>query len=239
MTQTDTGTKHAVYSESHAVIDHMREAVASGEQWFSALLGAVRAWPLAEEEVGERSYRYLVAGQAFDWLLLAERLTAEITDFVPEDELHDLLFYGRPPLETTDEELQEMLGAKYKAHLNFVYGVRVEAALQMAVGDEVRKEQHATQFSEKTGRTDDEVHLRIYGKPFAELAECFRAESGRSESEWLSLAGLSEWRYWLFQYRIKNSDPEKVASDTRKGLAALQGLERAAREKRRGSGDED
>jgi hypothetical protein len=210
----------------------MREAVSSGEHWFSALLGAVRAWPLSEEQVGERAYRYLVAGQAFDWLLLAERLTAEITDFIPEDESHDLLFYGRPP-ETSDEELQEMLGAKYKAHLNFVYGVRVEAALQMAVGDEVRKEQHATHFSEKNGRSDDEVHQRIYGKPFAELAESFRAESGRDESEWLSLAGLSEWRYWLFQYRIKNSDPEKVASDTRKGLAALQRLERAAREKLR------
>ena len=53
--------------------------------------------------------------------------------------------------------------------------------------------------------------------------------SGMRASLQLSLAGLNEWRYWLFQYRIKNCDPEKVASDTRKGLAVLQRLEMCAK----------
>ena len=49
------------------------------------------------------------------------------------------------------------------------------------------------------------------------------------DPERVSLADLSEWRYWLFQYRVKMCDPAKVASDTRKGLAFLQRLEWAHR----------
>jgi len=34
----------------------------------------------------------------------------------------------------------------------------------------------------------------------------------------MSLAELKEFTYWLFKYRIKNTDKERVASDTRKAL---------------------
>jgi len=75
---------------------------------------------------------------------------------------------------------------------------------------------------------DDEAFLRIYGKPQSELLCEFATESG-VDLEQMSLGDLSEWRYWLFQYRVKNCDPAKVASDTRKGLAMLQRLEHATR----------
>ena len=47
-------------------------------------------------DVGGRTYRYLVGGEAFDWLLLAERLCDEIEDLIPDDEREALLFL-RPP----------------------------------------------------------------------------------------------------------------------------------------------
>ncbi len=238
MTQTEAGTDRDAATEAGAVISRLRDSVAAGEHWFAAMMTAIRSWPLPEEQVGDRSFRYLVAGQAFDWLLLAERLATEIADFIPEVELDALLFNGELPIEpeTADDALQELLGAKYKAHLNFTYGIRVEAALQLAVAEEVQKERHSTLVWDSNGRTDDEVHERIYGKPLADLLAAFRAESARS-GEWLSLGDLSEWRYWLFQYRIKNCDPEKVASDTRKGLAALHRLEQAARTGREATPD--
>jgi hypothetical protein len=38
------------------------------------------------------------------------------------------------------------------------------------------------------------------------------------------LSDLHEFTYWLFKHRVNNSDPARVASDTRKGLAMLSRL---------------
>jgi hypothetical protein len=38
--------------------------------------------------------------------------------------------------------------------------------------------------------------------------------------------------YWLFQYRVKMADPARVASDTRRGLAALSQIEHDVRLRR-------
>src|SRR5437867_7996914 len=105
---------------------------------------AVRDWPLPEESIGERTYRYLVGGEAFDWLLLTERLCDEIEELIPDDEREALLFHGRLPEDVDEHDVERLLGAKHRAHLNFVYGVRVEEALQLAVADEVQQEWFAS-----------------------------------------------------------------------------------------------
>jgi hypothetical protein len=227
----ETDTTSDVRVEAQRLISEMRSSVESGDQhWFHALLHAVRNWPLSGETKDERDFHYLVGGEAFDWLLLAERLCDEMADLIPEDEAEALLFHERLPLHTDEADFEALLGAKYKPHLNFVYGVRVEAALQVAVQEEVRKELAATRVWDNNGHVEDEAFQRIYGKPSTELLAEFRASAGAG-SEWLSLAELSEWRYWLFRYRVKNCDPAKVASDTRKGLLMLQTLDRAARQR--------
>lgn len=211
------------------IVAAFRHAVRSGEQdWFFSLMAAVRAWPLPAETVGEREYRYLVGGEAFDWLLLAERLLEEVDDVIPAEEAEALLFAERLPMDVTEADFQQLLGAKYKAHLNFVYGVRVEGALRIAVSEEVCKEHSGSRVWEN-GRADEEAFARIYDRPHDDLLAEFRAAAGITDPEWLSLAELSEWHYWLFQYRVRNCDPARVASDTRKGLAYLQRLEHARR----------
>src|SRR4051812_1473545 len=61
----------------------MRQQVLDGTHWFEAVLDAIGRWRLPEERVGNRTYRYLTGGDAFDWLLLAERLIDEMPDLVP------------------------------------------------------------------------------------------------------------------------------------------------------------
>ncbi len=225
--QTDTTGDTLV--EAQRLIGEMRDSVESGDQhWFHALLHAVRNWPLSDETNGERQFHYLVGGEAFDWLLLAERLCEEMTDLIPEREVEALLFHEKLPLQTGEADFEGLLGAKYRPHLNFVYGVRVEAALQIAVQEEVRKELTAGRLWDSSDHVEDEAFQRIYGKSSAELLAAFKAVVGR-DSERFSLAELSEWHYWLFQYRVQNSDPAKVASDTRKGLMMLQMLGSRAR----------
>ncbi|TMB99970.1 MAG: hypothetical protein E6J42_01995 [Chloroflexi bacterium] len=211
--------------EAVQIIADLGAAVARGEEhWFFCMLTAVRRWPLPAEQVNGRTFRYLVGGEAFDWLLLAERLCEELTELVPADEVEGLLFHGRLPVEMRGDELQRLLGAKYRSHLNFVYGVHVEEALQLAVQGEVHKERTSSRIWEN-GHMDDEVFSRVYGASKPALFSQFREAQALPQPEAISLADLREFTYWLFKYRLKNCDPARVASDTRKGLAQLQRLE--------------
>ncbi len=211
-------------SEASRIIAEMRATVEAGDTpWFLALAEAIRAWPLPEETLGDRTYRYLIAGEAFDWLLLAERLCDEIADLIPEHEAEDLLFHGRPPLDTSEDDMKQLLGAKYRAHLNYVYGVQVEQALQLAVQREVRKESLSRVWD--NGHTDDETFTRIYGATPAALLAEFHQKANPPPVDHMSLADLAEFTYWLFRRRVNYTDPARVASDTRKGMATLQELD--------------
>jgi len=144
----------------------------------------------------------------------------------PEDEREALLMHGRFPTELSEEAFRRALGpAKFRAHLNFVYGVQVEEALQLRVAQEVEKE-HLSQVW-KNGRIDEEMCDRIYGASRQELFARFQKERGLSGDS-ISQGDLHEFTYWLFKHRVSNADPARVASDTRKGLAMLAQL-RAAR----------
>jgi len=126
-------------------IEHLKQAVASGKHWYIALLEAIKLWKSAEEDYHSRHLRYLINGEAFDWLLLAERLSDEISQSIPEKEKADLLFFDLPPLELTREEFKKLIGpVKYRAYLNYLYGVLVEENLISAVVDEIRKERLAS-----------------------------------------------------------------------------------------------
>ena len=205
------------------LLARLRELVESGERhWFTAVLEGAGQWPLAEEEVDGRLYRYLIGGEAFNWLLLAERLCKALTDVTPQDEREALLMHGRFPIEVSEEEFRRLLGpAKHRAHLNFFYGVQVEQALQLGVAQEVHKEQQCQIW--ENGHIDEEVCNRIYGATRQELLEKFRQTGGLSGDE-LSSGGSHEFTYWLFKHRVSNADPARVASDTRKGLAMLSRL---------------
>ena len=203
----------------------MRRAVKAGRQhWLLVVLEAIRRWPLAEEQIGDRRYRYLVGGQAFDWLLLAERLCDDLDGLIPEDECHALLFHGRLPLELSEDELRRLMGPnKYRAHLNFLYGVRVEEALLLAVEEDVQKERLSRVW--ENGQVDDDVFHRVYGAGRSQLLAAFRHDYPLDDGDRLSVGDLKEFTYWLFQHRLRNCEPARVASDTRKGLARLAELE--------------
>jgi hypothetical protein len=86
-------------------------------------------------------------------------------------------------------------------------------------------------------RSDDEecadpVFQRVYGATREKLASTFREETRRPRLPTMSLAEFREFLYWLFQYRVKNHEPARVASDTRKALAQLSAIEAAARRRR-------
>lgn len=215
------------------------EAVKGSNDWFAALLVAIADWDMTEEEVAGRRYQYLIGGEAFDWLLLAERLCDAADGAIPIDEKEALLFFGKPPRPLDDEEFRKAIGdSKHRAHLNFLYGVAVEEALQLTAEEEVLKRWRSFGGWNRGESLDQQVFRRLYNRSRDELLVAYRADQLPSQQVEMfdapidveiSFGELRAFTYWLFKYRVIQSDPARVASDTRKALVQLSELEVASR----------
>lgn len=208
-------------SSADEVIGSFVHAIRSGEHWYIALLRTIGLWDTAEEVYNGHHYCYLVAGEAFDWLLLAERLCGVADRLLPDDEKMALLFHGQPPLELTIKEFKGLIGSgKYHYYLNFFYGITVEDALFLVVQDEVRKEQRTSGYI-REGDVVNEVYRRVYGMTKGVLLKRFRTEQDYPYLRSTSLGELKEFTYWLFKHRLRQCDKVRIASDTRKALHRL------------------
>ncbi|MCK5428887.1 MAG: hypothetical protein KAI94_05420, partial [Anaerolineales bacterium] len=67
-------------------------------------------------------------------------------------------------------------------------------------------------------REFEDTYKRIYGKDKESLVSHFNGNSKYTED---SIEKSAEFTYWLFKYRLNNSDKERIASDTQKGLKNL------------------
>jgi hypothetical protein len=200
------------------VTRYFEDAISTGKHWYIALLEAVGLWTEAEEACGDRVYRYLIAGEAFDWLLLVERIYECVDGLLPHDEKEALIFNSRAPIAVSPGRFKELIGShKYHQYLNYFYGVIVEEALLQAVREEVRKEKWAAGFYEEQDCLA-EAYQRIYRDTQMDLLSRFRKERRYPQRLSISLSELKEFTYWLFKYRLAVCDKAKVASDTKKAL---------------------
>jgi len=228
-----------VSTQDTRAIQGLKSAIAEGRNWYPALLEAIRLWGSAEEDYDGRHYQYLVDNEAFDWLVLAERLCEEIDGFIPEKELINLLFFDRPPIELSREEFKNLIGApKYKAYLNYLYGILVEKFLVLAVTEEIRKKKRVLGLNSDNGVIDEAYQL-IYGDTQLALLKQFRKERHHPQLKSISLSELNEFTYWLFKYRMKVRDKSRVASDTKKALVKLHEILRLKAKSVRLSNPED
>ena len=202
-------------------IEYLKQSLAEGRHWYLALLGAIGLWTSSEEYHNDRTYRYLIEGEAFDWLLLAERLCEMVDGLLPEDEKNALLFRGLPPLELPAGEVKNLIGErKYGYYLNYFYGITVEEAVLLAVQEEIDKERRLRGF-QNSGESADETYQRIYNATPEELLKLFRQEKRYPRLKSITLTEQKEFTYWLFKYRLKRCEKAKIASDTKKALKYL------------------
>ncbi|TSA54247.1 MAG: hypothetical protein D4R38_02610 [Dehalococcoidia bacterium] len=215
----DGGQRAAALAGDARAIKHLKDEVKAGKNWYTALLETINMWRSPEEEHNGERYLYLVGGQAFDWLRLAERLCDEINEAIPEDELINLLFFDRPPIEIGEPEFKLALGpAKYRAYLNYLYGVLIEQALLLATIYEVRKASIMPLSPEEEAAR---AYRRIYQAELPDLLNAFQKEMKYPHRKSLTLTELKEFTYWLFRYRVKTSEKPRVASDTKKALLLM------------------
>jgi hypothetical protein len=202
----------------------LKSAIGEGRNWYVSLLEAVRVWSSREEDYRGRHYQYLIDNEAFDWLVLTERLCQELDGLIPEKDRTNLLFFGIPPIELSKDQFKNLVGpAKYQAHLNYFYGILVEKFLLLSVTEEIRKKKRVLGLNNDSGVVD-EAYQRIYGATQSALLKQFRKERHYPQLRSIGLSELNEFTYWLFKYRIKMRDKSCVASDTKKALTKLREL---------------
>jgi len=205
-------------------IQGLRNGIAEGRNWYVSLLEAIHLWCSPEEDYKERHYQYLIDNEAFDWLVLSERLCQELDGLIPEKDRANLLFFGIPPIELSKDQFKNLIGpSKYRAHLNYFYGILVEKFLLLSVTEEIRKKKTVLGLNNDNGVVD-EAYKRIYGATQSALLKQFRKERHYPQLRSIRLSELKEFTYWLFKYRIKTRDKSLVASDTKKGLTKLHEL---------------
>jgi hypothetical protein len=202
-------------------ISYLKTSLAGGRHWYIALLGAMGLWASASEQRDGRTSNYLIDNEAFDWLLLAERLCETVEGLLPEDEKNTLLFYGIPPLRLESRQVKKLIGSqKYSQYLNYFYGITVEEGLQLAVQEEIDKERRLHGFRTRQDSTG-EAFRRIYNATRDSLLQAFRREKGHAHLESIGISELKEFTYWLFKHRLKHCEKARIASDTAKSLRFL------------------
>ena len=217
-------------TDNSRAIAHLKNALYDGREWIPALLESISLWTLTDEVYKHHNHRYLLDGEAFDWLLLAERLLTEVDGLVPEDEKRDLLFSGDLPRSISTLEFKNILGTqKYSAHLNYWYGIVVEEAVILCAEEEERKRLQSDGMG-KSFDVNTQAFLKIYGHSQRDLYLRFRKEKGYEESSPYSITEDKEFTYWLFKYRLINGEGERVASDTRKGILYLEKTRKSRQE---------
>ncbi|MBN1367836.1 MAG: hypothetical protein JW967_07905 [Dehalococcoidales bacterium] len=221
MTDANKQTSHLTEFEDNEAVRHFKQAIMSGKNWYLALLEAISMWNISEETIGGRRFCYVIGEEAFDWLLLAERLCRVANGLIPDEEMEQLLFHGKAPVNLTTEEFKNFIGAgKYKQYLSYFYGVTVEEALILAVEAEVVKERRAMVLH-RDRDFSGEAYRRIYGAEEKDILREFRQQHKYPSKSSIGLSELREFTYWLFKYRLEHSDRSKVASDTKKAMEYL------------------
>ena len=144
------------------VVDSLRHALEEGHTWPTTLLKAIASWSSPMEEFRGRIFTYFIGGEAFDWLLLSERLLLTVGEIVPTEEKETLLFTGKFSPGVNDITFKNILGIeKYRGVLNYHYGVTVEESLQLAVEVEIQKRQ-LSNGERYNGDPTDEAFFSLY-----------------------------------------------------------------------------
>ena len=235
--QESKATADSLAKEANEVIARLKSELApavtdsdsEGEAWKISVLETIAKWPLANEQVAGERFDYLIGGEAFDWRLLAQRLLSDCGMTIGEEVWRDWL--SDPVLFAGFEEAEFMRAVgvdKFRSHLSYFYGVTVEQSLVTAVEEEIthRRVGAGRQLNDQALEQAYEI---LYGNSRDQLWEVFKLEIGlvavrkgwRHRDEH-SLGSEDAFTYWLFKLRMERSDPAKIASDTRKGLAKLE-----------------
>lgn len=215
--------------------------------WRENIFDATSRWHLPLEKVsGDDEYVYFIAGEAFNWRRLAERLAWHIELLLPDELVVELrqwveddhIFGG-----IEESDFRRILGSdKWRAYLNYFYGVTLERCLLVYAGNRIGKQE----FSRGRHVTDDaldDAFVALYDASEQELWAQFVAENNAADAEddvdtshpdeARSTAQDDEFTYWLFKRRIASTYQVHIAHEVKHGLELFDNVGNADERRRK------
>jgi len=180
------------------------------------LLSIIGNWKINNKD----NYDYIILKEAFNW----KRLAIKIIDFLSLDEKINSMVYHwllTPHIYATfsEKKFKEIIGfEKYNSHLSYFYGVTIERCLVSFVEEEFYKKQLS--YGNFLRYDQEDAYLKIYGISHKELFEEFILFY-KKQSDSFTEVDYENFTYWCSKKRIENSEPSKLASDTKKGTMFL------------------
>ena len=203
-------------------INQLNDSFDSDELLVETFMKIIGQWPLKSENFDNIEYQYWVNDEAFNWHLLASRLIFSITETTNKQILNELL-HSTYLLPGSDQGkiINLFPPDKYRAHLNFIYGVVLEEVIicfnEMEKHKDVINQFHASDVI-------NAVYLDLYGYNFSEFIRIYEFEKKIKLDKFDSLYSHYDFLYWSWKYRLKKSTPEKIAYDSQSGINFLMNL---------------
>ena len=213
------------------LIDNLQKTIEThADNWQTAFLETVAAWPIENERVYGETFHYFIGGEAFNWKRLAERIATQIDEegsiTLPAEKIFDWIessgvFGGIP-----ENEFRRILGIDgWRAHLNHFYGVHIEQCLIAAIQARNHKRRYSAGLP-PSDESSDRAYLGLYEETEQDLWQLFIDENAdrlpdliaESPDETRTIALDEEFTYWLFKRRIEYTLAPQIAAETQRGL---------------------
>ncbi len=223
----------------------------SNDNWQTAFLETVAAWPIENEHVYGETFHYFIGGEAFNWKRLAERIATQIAQETPETTQAEKIFewiedsgvFGGIP----ENEFRRIIGVDgWRAHLNHFYGVHIEQCLIAAVQSRIQKQRYSSGLP-PSDDASEKAYLGLYEETEQDLWQEFIDENAErlshliaeSPDETRTIALDEEFTYWLFKRRIEYTLAPQVAAETQRGLNMMSQIQTAHERRTRMLKDQD
>ena len=173
------------------------------KDWQISILNEISNWDMNNKK--QKDLEYLIFGEALDWKLLAEIISYNKNGFI-------------------DDKLDRWLNF-CDSIISFYYGVIVERSLIIDTQEKYYKKNIGAGIPPNENFCEN-VFTDLYNLTYSNLREDYNKNFSINQDNKLSnfLYDENKFTYWLFKIRILNSQPEKLASDTKRGLDRLMNI---------------
>ena len=202
-------------------INELNNNFDSDESLIHTFLKIIGHWPLKSEIIDGIEYQYWINDEAFNWYLLASRIIFSVKDEQNIKKLDHFLSTVHF-LPGSDQRIMINLFPpdKYRAHLNFIYGVILEEVI-ICFNEMEKNKDVLNQFN--VTDSINLVYLNLYGMDYTEFIRLYEFETKTKLDQFDTLHSYYNFLYWSWKYRLKKSTPEKIAYDSQSGINFLEG----------------
>jgi len=203
-------------------INELNNNFDSDELLIHTFLKIIGHWPLKSEIIGDMDYQYWINDEAFNWYLLASRIIFSVKDEQNIKKLDHFLSTVHF-LPGSDQRIMINLFPpdKYRAHLNFIYGVILEEVI-ICFNEMEKNKDVLNQFN--VTDSINLVYLNLYGMDYTEFIRLYEFETKTKLDQFDTLHSYYNFLYWSWKYRLMKSTPEKIAYDSQSGINFLMNL---------------